>query len=558
MKLELWILASAVVLILSGCGPNPTEQRLQHFIDRQTAAVVPLMMDANLAYWSASTTGRDEDYNRYSELDFKIRRAFGNPFEFKQLGIWKASGKIKDPLLKRQMDVLLNKTLINQIEPDLLKRIVQLATSAEQRFSTFRGVIDGRETTGNAIDSILASSPDNRLREKAWLASKQAGPVIAEDVVRLVKLRNQAAKRLGFDSFHTLLLKAGEQDVAAVSRIFDEMDGLTEGPYRKLKAEIDSILAAKAGVKAAGLKPWHYHDPFFQETPLVYELDLDRYYADRDVRALAAQFYAGIGLPVDSILAHSDLYERKGKNPHAFSTDIDREGDVRILCNLQNNERWMETILHELGHGATDFYRNRETPFFLREPAHAFTTEGVAMFFGRLSRNADWMKAALGLSDGEASEIRDVTIKYARMKQLIFARWSLVMFNFEKQLYADPDQDLNALWWKLVERYQLVKKPKGRNAPDWAAKIHFVMAPCYYHNYLLGEMFASQVKHALVRNVLNLPVGTETGFAGDKRVGAFFRKNIFEVAMTLPWDDMIAKATGEPLNPKYFVEEFVK
>lgn len=84
------------------------------------------------------------------------------------------------------------------------------------------------------------------------------------------------------------------------------------------------------------------------------------------------------------------------------------------------------------------------------------------------------------------------------------------------------------------------------------------MAPCYYHNYLLGEMFASQVKHALERNVLNLPAGTETGFAGDKRVGDFFRKNVFEVAMTLPWDDMIAKATGEPLNPKYFVEEFVK
>ena len=64
----------------------------------------------------------------------------------------------------------------------------------------------------------------------------------------------------------------------------------------------------------------------------------------------------GVGSPVgepegsESVLASSDLYEREGKNPQAFCTDIDKEGDVRILCNLKNNEGWMETILHELGH----------------------------------------------------------------------------------------------------------------------------------------------------------------------------------------------------------------
>ncbi len=66
--------------------------------------------------------------------------------------------------------------------------------------------------------------------------------------------------------------------------------------------------------------PWHYHDPFFQETPMVYDLDLDVYYKDKDVKTLAQQFYAGLGLPVEAILAHSDLYEKEGKNPHAFCT----------------------------------------------------------------------------------------------------------------------------------------------------------------------------------------------------------------------------------------------
>ena len=41
------------------------------------------------------------------------------------------------------------------------------------------------------------------------------------------------------------------------------------------------------------LMPWHYHDPFFQETPMVYDLDLDVYYKDKDVKKLAETFYDG-------------------------------------------------------------------------------------------------------------------------------------------------------------------------------------------------------------------------------------------------------------------------
>jgi peptidyl-dipeptidase A len=71
------------------------------------------------------------------------------------------------------------------------------------------------------------------------------------------------------------------------------------------------------------------------------------------------------------------------------------------------------------------------------------------------------------------------------------------MTRFERALYVDPEQDLNRLWWDLVERYQRVPRPDGRDEPDWASKIHIVSAPVYYHNYMLGELFASQLDHAI-------------------------------------------------------------
>ena len=74
------------------------------------------------------------------------------------------------------------------------------------------------------------------------------------------------------------------------------------------------------------LRPWHYHDPFFQEAPAIFAADFDSVYAKADILKLCRDFYAGIGLPIDDVIARSDLYEKPGKSPHAFCTDIDREG----------------------------------------------------------------------------------------------------------------------------------------------------------------------------------------------------------------------------------------
>lgn len=543
---------------LTGCAPNTKEMKLQAFIEDHVQEVKPLMKQANLAYWDAAISGKPEDYNEVSKLTLKIRQVYSDEQEFAYLKELKEAGQIKSHLLARQLEVLYNAYLENQIEPDLLKEIVDLGTEIEKDFSTFRGTIEGEKVTDNEIKEILKAETDSAKRKQAWLASKQVGAVVADDLIHLIKLRNQAAQKLGFDNFHTLSLTVAEQDVQELDRTFDELYELTNQPFAKLKADLDHRLADMYGVGVRELKPWHYHDPFFQETPMVYDLDLDKYYEDKDVKELAQEFYAGIGLPVDSILANSDLYEKEGKNPHAFCTDIDRQGDVRILCNLKNNETWMETILHELGHAVYDKYYDPDVPFLLRRPAHIFTTEAIAMFFGRLSRNPAWMQQMLNLSDGQRAEIEEVSEKYAQLKQLIFARWAMVMYDFEKQLYADPNQNLNALWWDMAQKYQFVNSPPDRDEPDWAAKIHFTIAPCYYHNYMLGELLASQLHHHLVYEVLKRDSDENVGYVDQKRVGDFLTEKVFEAGAVYHWNEMIRRATGEQLNPQYFVTQFVK
>ena len=545
-------------VVMFGCAPNAKEAELDEFITSHVEKIKPMAKDVSLASWEAAISGKPEDYDKVSELTLKIRQVYSNPQEFAFLKEAKESGQVTEAILARQLDVLYNNYLESQIAPELLKKIVDLGTKIEKNFSTFRGTIEGNKVTDNEIKEILKTQTDSGKRKQAWLASKQVSAEVADDIIRLVKLRNEAAKKLGFDNYHTLSLATTEQDVKELDLIFEQLYELTNEPYAKLKAELDRILADNYDIAVAELMPWHYHDPFFQETPLVYELDLDAYYEDKDVKELAAQFYAGIGLPVESILASSDLYEREGKNPHAFCTDIDREGDVRILCNITNNEYWMEVTLHELGHAVYDKFHDRQVPFLLRRPVHAFTTEAIAMFFGRLSRNPAWMQQMLGLTDRQRAQIEKVSSKYSQLKQLIFARWDMVMYNFEKQLYANPEQDLNSLWWRMVEKYQLVKRPQGRNEPDWAAKIHFTIAPCYYHNYLLGELLASQLHNHMTREILKLESDKNLSHIGRRELGDFLREKVFEAGALYHWNEMIKRATGQSLTPEYYVEQFVK
>lgn len=177
-----------------------------------------------------------------------------------------------------------------------------------------------------------------------------------------------------------MALRLDEQDPEEISRIFDDLDVLTRDTFTKEKEKIDEYLAKKFGIEKNKLMPRHYQNRYFQEAPKIYDVDIDTYYKDQDIVELSRKYYESLDLPVEDILAVSDLYEREGKYQHAYCIS-DKLGDVRILCNIKPNLKRMNTQLHELGHALYDKYLDEKIPYILREPAHTFTTEAIAMMF---------------------------------------------------------------------------------------------------------------------------------------------------------------------------------
>ena len=556
MKRTLFAVTAACVALCS-CQ-NQDEMKLKQLLDNLQAKIQPVRTAAAEAYWLGTTEGDESQFEKYAQENQRLTAITSDKVVFNELKTLKESGNIKDSLLLRQLDIVYNMFLGNQADTKLLNEIIERSSKLEQKYSMFRADYKGKKITDNEVENILRTSTSNGDLQAVWLAHKAIGRVVAQDVVEIVKLRNEVARSLGFENFHKMSLELSGQNPDEISALFTELDDMTRDGFANLKAEMDAILARRFKIKPEEMMPWHYQGRFFQEAPDIYPVDLNKYYKGKNLEQLTIDYFNGMGIDISDVMARSSLYPKEGKNQHAYCTAIDGAGDVRVMCNIVDNETWMGTMLHEFGHAAyAKGHDNPNNPFFLREAAHTFTTEAIAELFGRFSRNPEWMQKMLGLSDEEKASIADACVKSTRLQQLVMSRWVQVVYRFEESMYANPDQDLNALWWTLVEKYQMMTKPEGRNEPDWASKIHIALYPCYYHNYLLGEIFASQMHYYITANIVGSEDYDSECYIGNKEVGKWFVDKIFNVGMRYEWNDMIERATGEKLTAKYYKMQFV-
>ncbi len=520
--------------------------------------MAPASRDYAESYFNASISSNDENWKKVADFEMKLNAYLSDKGRFDTLMAFKNSKEITDPLQVRQIEVLYNEFASMQIDVNLLNELTKMNSQIEGKYSNFRAEVDGKKLTDNDVEDVLRTSTDNKELEKVWYAHKQIGNVISKDIIALVKKRNEQAEALGYENYHTMKLTLSEEDPKEIEKLFDELDVLTRDAFKREKDVMDSVLAQKVGIKKEELMPWNYQNRFFQEAPEIYNIDLDKYFKNKDVVNITKDYYNSIGLNIDDLVAKSDLYEKPNKNQHAYCINIDRDAlDIRVLCNVKNNSKWMDTMLHEYGHALYDKHYAKDLPWNLKIPAQIFSTEAIAMLFGRMATNPTWLKDVAKVPESEINKIQDNIIKTSILQQLVFSRWSQVMYRFEKGLYADPDQDLNKLWWDLVEKYQMIKKPEGRNEPDWASKIHIATSPCYYHNYHLGELLASQL-YFKIANVTGGDGSQYLSFYGKPEVGKYLIDNVFSVGAKYKWQEMIKKATGEDLTPKYYAKQFVK
>ena len=154
------LMALLSVVAFDGCKNNKShmQKELLTFIKRFDSVVQSLTKESSLAYWNASISGKDEDWKKSEQLNIDLTRVYSNKEDFAVLKKIKESGAINDELLKRQLDVMYNAYLGNQVDTALLNSVIKMQTVIEKKFSNFRADVNGKKLTDNDVEDILSTS----------------------------------------------------------------------------------------------------------------------------------------------------------------------------------------------------------------------------------------------------------------------------------------------------------------------------------------------------------------------------------------------------------------
>lgn len=536
------------------------EKEAKSIIEEYLGKYEPLDLELRQVWYKYNTTGDKKASKREAELMLAIRKLDSDKDRFAKIrDLYKDRSRIKDPILRREVEALYLTHLPNQISEERLKKLTELEKKLNEGFNDYRPVVDGKKLSSVEVSHILADSTDSSKLEKVWKGMHKVGPLLEADYRSLVKLRNEIARDLGYKNELALTAEVSEVDLKTLEKFYDDVLRVTEEPFRRLKEEyIDPKLAGRYGIKTRDLRPWHYQNAFFQEAPTAIfgKVDLDELYKDVDSKKVIQQtidFYKSMGVDVRGIINNSSLYPKTGKNPHAVAWFLDpkKVGSSILIMNLPNPPKAPKadeasTLVHELAHDINyeAILKNKDIPYLLRDPT--MLTEAFAMLMEQQTRTADWFEH-LGAPKDRAREVADTMGLIDYVGQLIFLRWAANMYCFETKFYEDPDQDIGALWWECKGKTQFQDRPPNWQNPDALAKYHITNAePLYYSNYAIGSVANVQFADLFARRISEK--SGRISYYGKKQLGDWLMNDFLAQGEKYRWDDFLKSSTGKALS----------
>jgi peptidyl-dipeptidase A len=552
---------------------SPWQERADHFLALANAGYRALVTVNQEAQWTAVTDVTPE-HDAASEAAGKAYAAFnGNPALIKEgQDLLSHQGELNEITVRQLKQLLLNAAEGPMSNPDLVKQRVEAETRQASILNSFEFKLDGKPITANQIDDLLKTSTDLNERRAVWEASKQSGPALKPNLVRLRDLRNGVAREMKYPDYFSLEVASYGMTTEEMIKMLDDWMTTLRPLYLQLHTWTKYKLAEKYHQPVPKKIPAHWiNNRWAQDwTGLVEAASLNKYFEGRKpewVIKTAEQFYTGLGfspLP-QSFWEKSDLYpvppgDKRKKNTHASCWHIDLENDIRSLQSIEPNAEWFFTAHHELGHGYYfKAYSRPEVPYLLRTGAAPGFHEGVGELIALASSQVPYLQSRGVLPADFKADKNAFLLDDALARSIPFIFFSAgVMPHWEADIYAHnlPPDQWNARWWKYVAEMQGVEPPatRGEEFCDAATKTHINDNPAYYYNYAFATVFKFQLHDYIARKILHQPPQS-CNYADNKEVGAWLN-NILKKGATEDWRKVLKEATGEDISTRAMAEYF--
>ncbi|MCR5261108.1 MAG: hypothetical protein K6C94_04645 [Candidatus Gastranaerophilales bacterium] len=501
------------------------------------------------AAWDFYINSNEENLAKMNAATDKQGEFFDNKEVYEKLKAINESGGVKDAKLQKQLTKLTTQFGDGIEYKDEIEAINKKENEISQKLNSFQMKIDGEPVSKAQIQKIMETETNPEVRKKAADAKIASGDLIADDLVELVKLRNDLAQKKGYDNYFDMKL-AEDYDIKPeeLDKLLNEVAQNTAKSKDTVMSGIKKELSEAYGIDPKDLRSYHF-GLLTGEDPE--KLVNDEIKTKEQVVDIAKKAYLGMGYNVDDLPITLDLFPRENKNTHGFSFPITPGKDARILANLTNNASSVDTLMHELGHSVFTVKTDPTLPY-MEQDTTSTMTEAVAMMMGDMIRTEGLAKDLI------SPEVNEKFATSLGKEESLFVNSSMRTIEFERRMYQNPDQDLKQLWKEMNVKYT------GRSEMDeatneWATIPHYLSHPAYYQNYFRSALIKAQLYEALTDKFGKLTENTETANYLDEHIFQYGgSKEDNEILRDVTGDNLSAKAFCDRINRLVEAEEAAK
>ncbi len=445
---------------------------------------------------------------------YNISSSLADPFLTRRLELWKrcfTGGTVyADPVIARQENAL------------------------QEKIINYKLTHQGQPTTRAKASNALRQEKRQVKRHALWSVPSQISQATINDLVELVQLRNTKAVAEGFPNYYSLSLYLHSIDEAWLLKTLNSLEERT-------RPLLDSFIATskkKHRIKKFG--PWDFDYVLREAASLP-----DKYFPADSVFNVIHQFEKEIGFAVDSL----PIKEVVKDIPYGgLSLAIKIPKDSRFLVNPTKGKGFYGVAFHEYGHSLKAVHTNVEYPIlkgyeWIPGAQSAAYEEGVAEMHAEFTEDTAWITTYTKVKEKELAKY----VEGRSLPALFRLRRLLKDFFIEYEMYKNPKQDLAALEREMFKKYLLVEL--DTNEPhQFASSIWYTSYPCYYQNYILAAMIATQLQEAMSHKF-----GEEK--LHSKKIAVWMKRHLYATGETEEWMERIRDASGKGLEPGAYLRK---